>query len=335
MKQIRFLFLFIYSLLAFTTYAQENVINDDEYYIYKAPSENYKSIYLDKYKDSPIFSDHIYQALRSRSVEFNTNNFKDSIYFHHHAYEAYYELVKFKYTTDLYQAMDKNKITKLTVNSKENDLESTTAQQLFSKFYTYAVTNKGKLNINKNLKTRDEKFADLVEKNFDTLKNWSKTVFKNDSQTAYLVIAQTLTNYNLDKEKGFFTLAITTTQILPAMGWQNSNSLFANFTPKQAFEKKLVPEGETKYKNYYTKTIKFKPETNILNMLMKRQLSNYVYLVFKVNINYNSTKGFEDIKALDYLYFTYNYDSPIVEVYQDVKLMDKVGEINLENDILE
>ncbi|MEK6155146.1 hypothetical protein WIW50_17885 [Flavobacteriaceae bacterium 3-367] len=253
--------------------------------------------------------------------------------------QAFYELLRFKYMSDIYKDMDRALFTKYAGSMYEKDKNSWLAQTNLLKLAN-AVTHvkdmprffcNPKLNacgydpsgvkyFHRNVgnvsnwggKNASEfkqlgAYTAYVNEYYSELQQWKDHFFVNDSEKGYLVVPVHLNAYDF-KHKGYWlrlNAFINNGKLFRYMGLQPSNSK----------ERKLVDARGVQilYPMSPEKAEVFSENTRIL------------YLVFKIKVT---------IKGMGYNYehldASYTLLSPTIALYKDDSLTDKTGELSIE-----
>ncbi len=252
---------------------------------------------------------------------------------------AYYELLKFKYMSQVYADMNKTMFTTHTSSMYQKDKNSFTAQTYFLKLANAVINTEEIYRFFCNPKEEDcdyenkkdkyyyrnvgdvknwggkganefkklDMYTTYVRENFEELQQWGSTFFPNDTKEGYFVITAHLSTY--DFENGGYWLRTNT--------FINNGKLFRymDLQPSNAHERKLLnPKGvEILYKLAPKEAEKLTETTKKF------------FMVFKIKIA---------IKGMEYNYghldTNYTLQSTIIELFKDDSLGDKLGEISIE-----
>lgn len=251
---------------------------------------------------------------------------------------AYYELLRFKYMSDIYKDMDRELFTKYSSSMYKEDKNSWLAQTNLLKLAN-AVTNitamprffcnpkeqchydvTGEKYYHRNVGDvmpwggrGASEFKQLgaytayISENLSDLNQWKDDFFKGDKSEGYLVVRAYIRNYDFSN-KGYWLSPRTnlvTGKIFKRM----------ELLPQNSNERKFVdPRG-----------------INILYEMSPEKAEEFsekiknLYLVFKIEI---TIKGME--ANYEYVDADYAFKSPIIALYTDDSLTEKVGEISME-----
>ncbi len=251
---------------------------------------------------------------------------------------AYYELLRFKYMSDIYKDIDKELFTKYSSSMYKEDKNSWMAQTNLLKLANAVthVTEMPRFFCNPKEKCHYDvtgekyyhrnvgdvmpwggrgasEFKQLgaytayVNENLSALQQWKNDFFQNDTEEGYLVVKAYIRNYDFSN-KGYWLSPRTnlvTGKIFKRMELQ----------PQNSNERKFVsPRGiNILYEMSPEKAEKFSEEVKQL------------YMVFKIEI---TIKGME--ANYEYVDAYYAFKSPIIALYTDDSLTKKVGEISME-----
>lgn len=285
---------------------------------YKSPSKDFVDITIQSHKELPRFGDLYYH----RGVTPPTNA------------NAYKMLVEMKYLTATYADIDKNKITKGGANT--NDLKfsnSIFSQQHFLQIVsklgteeflkqhfcddsnpripcTFIDANGMRKHIGRWGNSRNEfqqmrSYKAVVTNHLEELQNWSKTFFKDDHETVYFVSRSMIYDKYDFKNKGYW---------VGGMGSGDFMIRNFQFNAYTENEKKLTSE-----KMFLAIPAEKAKTLNLLNRAP-------IFTVFKVRVLPNVTNSTN-------VRFTFELEEKIIEIYKDIALTQKIGEIDINNTI--
>jgi len=255
--------------------------------------------------------------------------------------EAFYELLRFKYMSAIYNDMDRSFFTKRTNPMYLKDKNSYQAQQNFLRLanaatsiremYRYFCNPKkedcafdGDANAYYHRGVRNVRFwggkeanefrqlntyRTYVSENFEELQQWSSGLFPNDTAEGYFVVSVSLGNYDF-KNQGYW---------LNTRSFSDSGFLtrFMKLDAATANERKLVHPHGTE--------MLFKLDPGAAEELTESRRT--IFLVFQIQL---TIKGMEknNNERVD---ARYKLQSPIIELFTDDDLSEKIGELSIEN----
>lgn len=176
-------------------------------------------------------------------------------------------------------------------------------------------------------------YKSFIEDNLDVLKNKAKVLWKDDYEIAYLVRSAAIKKNRVSKydfsNNGYWLEASPGASYDRNLNLKNNDFIYKKKTfrfssvghlPKKDFEKDLT---DVLFEYPASDAEKLEVKTPLLFLVQKIK----IYLI-KKDVSVSS------IKNMDYgniLQFGYQLVNPTMEIYADVNLTDKVGEISLED----
>lgn len=295
-------------------------INDANVITYRAPSTDFIDVVIQSHKGLPRYGDLYF--LRGTTTP--TNN------------KAYETLVEFKFLKDVYDDMDRSKLTKY---DRAQTGDQKTKNSLFAQRHLltlagftcsdavlkeYFCDSDAKISCNfydqagdrKHLghwgDTRNNEFAQMrsysgfLKKYFQPLEDWSQTFYKDGSQIAYYVGRAMVSEKYDFKNKGYWI-----NNIISMIGgsYMLHHSEFLAYTESG---KALKTSG----KKFFVAVEP--PKAKELNL----QQRSPVFAVLKVKV-------FPKVQNANHVAFEYELESQIIEIYRDASLGQKIGEIDL------
>ncbi|MAU15002.1 MAG: hypothetical protein CMH46_05620 [Muricauda sp.] len=291
---------------------------DQEVLRFKAPSKDFRDIVIQAYKGLPRYGELNFKNGTNALI---TNN-------------AYKALLELKFLEDTFKDMDRSKLTKhknttgdlAKKNSEfsQNHLRilagETLSVEKLKEYFCDSETpsscsfyNRAGERIfvsywggtSKNEFAQNRSYTTFVKEYFDTLKNWSQTFYTDGSEVVYYVAKGLVAEKYDFKEKGYWIgnlFSIGGDFILHQSNFlaYTENEKAIRYQGKKIF----LPMDADKAKTY--KLIPRSP----------------VFVVFKVLVNPkpNNTTSVK---------WEYELESPILEIYKDVTLTDKMGEVDI------
>ncbi|WP_411031724.1 hypothetical protein [Spongiimicrobium sp. 3-5] len=315
--------IFLFSmLLLWQSIALRAQTGEENTITFKSPSKKFVDITLQSHNGLIRFGDLYYH----RGVTPPTNT------------QAFNELVNMKYLTEAYADMDKTKISKKSYNGPtdkktENSLIAQHQLKLLAGLVCTEETLKKYFCPDKGTQpckfidqygerrhlgywgdARDNEFAQLrsytsfTKDNLEDLQSWSSTFFTNDTEIAYVVTRASVTGPYDFQKKGYWLGA--------KLGGRSQ--LINNLT--------FVPYNE----NERTLTQGRKVLVTVAPAQAKKlALQNRapLFIVAKAKIYPNKKIPITGSRVP----FAYELENQTLEIYKDIKLKEKIGEISVEN----
>ena len=237
------------------------------------------------------------------------------------------KLVGLKYLSDIYNDIDRERLTKLPeTNTTGKQKNSYDAQRYLRSLLTLCVEEACRNGLNgKNEFERLRNYKNFVNENLDELRKWSTTFFTNNSVIGYDVSLLSLGAYDFDKN-GYWTYL----NLNLILGHSREPAISTVFEPKADYENDLLNNvivGRSKQLGRVQIFLAMSPEK-----AEKLQLSNVrnLYLVKKIKLTYKEVvPGYTTRLA-----FAYHHESPAMEIYEDAALTIKIGNLSLDNLII-
>lgn len=288
---------------------------------YTSPSNKFVDITIQSHQGLPRLGDLYYH----RGVTPPTNP------------QAFNALVNMKYLTAIYADMDKAKITKKeyngTVDKKlenshlaqnhllrlaglvctEAELKKYFCQESAKKTCAFIDTYGRRKHIGFWGDARGNEFAQLrsysafVKDNLSELQDWSKTFFEDDELIAYVVSRSSVTGTYDFQKKGYW--------ISGAMAGTSQVIDYLTF----------VPYGENQ-RNLNQRKLLLSLEPAKAKEL-KLQERSPIFIVAKAKIYPDKKTSHAGARVP----FAFELENPVLEIYKDIQLTQKLGEISMDN----
>ena len=330
---IIFLFLFCVSAKGQTTTYN---FDTSDIIIIKSPSKNYKDILLQNHNDLPRFGVLNRYMISRGKIEPNSREKSKLI---RESYSSYMGLIQMDYMKAMYNDFNREVFTYASnSNMSKKEQNSVIAQKHFQELsQTVCTKEAGNINGGTNEFERRRNYKNFVANNLDGLRKWSSTLLKNNSVTGYWVNTTLLKDYDFDKKGYWLHIPLATR---PQRN--SSNSFFLNFTPKTSYENKL-PIKRNRFKTVQPIKVLFKISPEDAEKLNPKQESNVrkvitattLFMVAKIKVTLNEFSENKNMGRPEVPNFEHHFTSPIITLYKDAALTEKVGEISLENFITE
>ncbi|MFS4467651.1 hypothetical protein [Maribacter sp. 2210JD10-5] len=290
---------------------------------YASPSEHFNDFVLLTHKGTPRFGDlNLYNPANKGYAEEKEYHKKMKLI--NTGFQCFKSLVNLKYSDTFMKNLDTEKPT--TNRPSSSDQKTRNNEEVQHMLRNMVAPNFCNSDACKNMYLGDNEFELLRNyRNFtkevlpDLLK-WSKTFFKEDSQIIYYVSRVTPRSYDFEK-KGFWG-SLSFNLFGPR---QSGNlKLESHFEPKAQYES-TINDNLGPYKN-----IQFLIPIDVAVAESFQKNKNMLYLVRKIKLSIPS----EPRENLSLLKFSYYHESPIIDIYQDAALTQKITSISFEELIL-
>ncbi len=303
----------------------QNPLDDSDLLIYKAPSEKYHNIVLQKHKGLPRLG--VWNGYRKpgvRKLDQATNNKVKRV---GQGYRNYYSMLKLKLLSDTYGNLNKKKPTTVVEKEKtEKDAQSYIIQQLLNNLLNTICVEESCSNAfrGNNEFERLRNYQNFISENWEPLKNWAGTFFKDNSLTAYEVGYLSLTSYDFEKNGYWINIRLSS-------GVHGNSPFFKIFEPKSVYEKELVKQLEVPRPGRAQNMTAFFPLSPAKAETLVTENIRNLYLVKKVKVVIKKGQLIAGRVPHDYVY---HHESPTLEIYKDAALTKKLGEISLDKLII-
>ena len=331
-------YLSIFISIFFTTISYGQEVDESDLIVYPSPFKKFHDIVLQSHNGLPRFG-----SLNSYTIPNpikNTSGYKKKYSSMHQdpatreknrkiqlGYQNYLKMVAFKYLSDTYKDIDRERLTKMpatgTTGKQKNSYD---AQRYLRSLLTLCVEEKCKNGLNgTNEFERLRNYKNFVSENLDDLRKWSTTFFTNNSVVGYDVSILGLGSYDFDKNGYWANLNLNAN-----IGYSRGLNLSTIFKPKADYESDLLNKVYVNRRSQISLVqifLAMSPEK-----AEKLQLNNIktLYLVKKIKIAYKEViSGYKTSLKL-----TYHHESPAMEIYEDMALTKKIGTLSLDNLII-
>lgn len=324
-------------LLCIPVNAQNNTynFNTDDIFIIKSPSKNYKDILLQSHNSLPRFGvlNTYIAANASRNLDLKEK------------YELiiagdinFLKMIQMDYMKAMYKDFNREVHASIMPNgTTKKEVNSYKAQQQFIELTNKISTEAaGEINAGTNEFERRRNYKNFVTNNLDGLLKWSSTLLKNNTFTGYWVNTVSLRNYNFDKKGYWIQIPLAS---IPERNTRFSTkyNFFKNYVPKNSFEKNLSIEKNRSNTISPLKVLfKISPEdAEKLQQPNKfnrgTSIPNTLYAAVKIKVTLKPFIEDKNNKTPEIPEFEHYFESPMITLYKDMALTEKVGEISLEN----
>ncbi|WP_157491597.1 hypothetical protein [Maribacter thermophilus] len=293
-------------------------LQDQEVIRFKAPSKDFREVVIQAYKGLPRYGELHFKRNTHKLI---TN-------------KAYKALLEMRFLEETFNDMDRSKLVKNQNStgdlSKKNSefaqnlvrilagetLSDDRLKDYFCDFEAaspcnfyhpsgerISVSYWGGTSTNEFAQNRS--YTTFVKEYFDTLKKWSQTFYTNGSEVAYYVAKGMVAEKYDFKEKGYWI--------------GNLFSIGGDFILHQS---NFLPYTENEKAIRHQRKKIFLPMDADKAKTYKLIPRSPVYVVFKVLVNPKPNNTTSVI-------WEYELESPIIEIYKDVALTDKMGEVDI------
>jgi hypothetical protein len=347
----KFLLVCVLSYTVNFTQAQSSEENDmSDVLEIKSPSPIFKSISLQTYNGLPRFGVENNYRFRDKYGSLKDNKFKVNLLAE--GRRNYLRIVEMKFLAPYFKDIDKTGLTNINSNREDDKkkINSKIAQEHLLRLTYELLSLEGskkyfcneqkdpncKYSKNKSWSAitdqfeQQEKYVAFVNENLDVLQNWSASIFENEFHVGYLVTAHTLEQYDFENEGYWVRLPSRRIEPKPYSGatflpkGEIENNYFNRINdPKTGHSKVLLPMNTAQAEAYQNSR-----ETSLI---YRNKPSKVIYSVIKIRITYREISQGNILHAKPI--FTFNFEDPNFEFYQNMALTKKIGEISLENPI--
>ncbi|MDE3742086.1 hypothetical protein [Maribacter polysaccharolyticus] len=332
------------------TSVQETIAtyNEADYLVYKSPDPAFHDIYIQKYEGLPRFGSCDFYSMPSNpkrpemTPEANEKRKKMQL-----GYAAFMQLVRIHTLKDHFEVMDRTALTPISKPLVEEEVKSNQAQKILldfaflmgtdalkKEYFMNDWTGTGNSAIvpkwggqNSDDFTENEKYVAFVEKYLDKILQWSRTFFNKGSEDFQFVVPLEFKGqYDFDNN-GFWVQLPTKRRFSYGMDYGSTgNNYFFEFHPKTAYGQQIL--NKTQQVEHINAEVLFKIDPSTAEGLINDKTKN-PQMVIKVQVVF---EGFQPGNPTIYApKYTYRLLDPIMELYSDVRLTSKIGEIDLNN----
>lgn len=336
----------IYSILFIlflhtTAYAQSNTYNFDtnDIFIIKSPSKNYKDIVLQSHNGIPRFGvlNTYIASNASRNLDLKEK------------YELiiagdmnFLNLIQMDYMKAMYNDFNREvRASTRPSGTNKKEENSYKAQQQFYKLTNTVCTDiAGNINAGENEFERRRNYKTFVNNNLDGLLTWSNTILKNNAFSAYWVHTVRLRNYDFDKKGYWIQIPIASIRERNTR-FSTQYNFFKNHVPKNSYESFSTGEKSRSSSTTSLKILfKISPEeAEKLQQPTKftrgTSSPNPLYATAKVKVTLRAFTEDKSNKTPEIPEFEHHFESPIITLYKDLALTEKVAELSLKKIITE
>lgn len=311
----------LFFLFSLTVFSQSK---GDDQTVFKGPKPNFIDIELQSHNEHIRFG--VLDDQQISITELNKN------------YKVFLEMLKFKNKQvdgwdKPFETMDANlphyesgsdvgEFNMLLFGIFRNVVSESAIENYFSTNYGRRLTWKGATKFD-----QERNYRAFTKNNFLDLKNWSQEIISDKTVPAYYVTVDKILSYDSDNGGILLSLGFHNVEdnnrVLPNLisgAFKNKFALSGGFFTSDYTVSSLKGNMVYSTKNNYERTVSmdflvvfFEIGRDEIDAVIQNKTA---YIVRKIKFNDN---------------FTFNIDSPIIEIYSDKALTKKVGELNYNN----
>ncbi|UJH68554.1 hypothetical protein [Allomuricauda sp. SCSIO 65647] len=315
-----------------------------EFLTYKSPSALFADINVQQYKGLPRFgSCDFYLKTGNRPDLTPESQAKRKLM--EAGYSGFMQLTQINLLNDLFKSMDKTALTPRPQTLNEEEFKSHKAQQMLLNFVFANGTETLKQqyfcnpeNSSGNCRIvnkwggfraddfrENEKYVDFVDKHLDQILAWSTSFFSDGTQTLYLVQQfKDVGTYDFDNN-GFWISLPHKMQYSYGLDYNSTReNYFFDFQPKTEYGQQML--NKTNQVQYIKGKVLFKIASDRAEKLVTDRYRN-LQMVSKVKVVFEGID--EANKFLFFPTFSYHFEDPIIEVFEDVQLTQNIGSLDM------
>ena len=316
--------------------------------IYKSPDPAFEDIAIQKYKDLQRFGSCNFYMMANNpkrpdlSLEAGAKRKKMEL-----GYSGFLKLARIHNLKDHFGVMDKEALTPANRILVEEEVKSRLAQKTLLEFAFMMGTDVLKReyfcsdpNSSGNCSyaqkwggnraddfTENEKYVSFVQKYLNKILKWSEDFFKGGSERFYLVQPLEFQGqYDFDKSGFWVKLPVIGTYNYGMDYGNTRENYFFEFLPKTSYGQQVA--NKIAQVDYVNGLVLFKIDPEKAEALLNNKSKN-PQMVTKVQTVF---EGFEEANPTLYSSkYTYHFLDAEIELFEDVQLTQKIGEIRLDN----
>ncbi|MEM9076366.1 MAG: hypothetical protein AAGC43_04965 [Bacteroidota bacterium] len=321
-----------------------DLVQDSGILTYDSPNPLFKGISVQQHKGVPRFgSCDFYFSSPNRLDLTPEGRAKRKLM--EKGYLRFKQMVEINLLKDLFNSIDKTALTPESRTMDEEVFKSRKAQQLLKNFAFYSGTeafmkdyfcneqyNSGNCQIVNEWGgmraddfTENEKYVDFVEKYMNQILNWSTSFFPEETQTFYFVQQlKDLGTYDFDNN-GFWISLPHKVRNGKGFDYTSTGSgYFYTFLPKTAYGQQVL--NKTSQVEYYSGKVLFKIDAGIAERIVNNRYRD-LQIVAKVRV---VSEGVSEANPFSFnLTYSYHFEDPIVEIFEDAQLTQKLGSLDM------
>jgi len=256
-------------------------------------------------------------------------------------YNGFHILMKIYAMRDYFETMDKTYLTPSSNNPSQSDAKSVVAQRLLLDFASQLATQKtilkyfcdqpqqdGSCNYggnwggkNADSFSQNEKYTAFVTEHLDAILKWSESFFETTQGDLYYVTKTKIQDYDFDNDGYWVPLPIRHKTI----GTAGEEVYFMEYAPETPYEEKI--QNKLSDNSFYNAIVLLKVNAETAEKKLSEWNTKELFFVSKTKIVFK--EFYINGLFFDRPSYTYHYTNPIIEVYTNEGLNDKVGQINL------
>lgn len=173
-----------------------------------------------------------------------------------------------------------------------------------------------------------EAYQNFLDESLESLKDWSKEFFLNDEADIYYVETIGIDKYDFEKQGYFINISVEKPIFKLDTRLTGDYSQFGTYQPQNEYEMGIKDEG-------FNKILFEMPISEAKNLKEKLSFNGIssrkvAYAVRKLKLKATKQRNLPN-NVFQKQEFTFSIASPIIEIYSDEDLSDKIGIINYES----
>lgn len=323
-------------------------IDYSDIFIHKSPSKAFNDLHLQKYKDLPRFGACDFY-MRNRTSPVLTSEAATKRKMLTAGYTSFRKLALMHLLKDHFKFLDKESLTPKakSMDYTEQEIKSYNTQRILRDLALNSTTDeiKGayfcqdptrKNCANNSIKwggynsddfTENEKYVDFVSKYFEQLSQWSSDFFKDGTEVMYLTSQVKFSSSGYDFDRNGYWIPLPIRKNNYAHDYTSTDDqYFIKYSPETTYGNQLL--NKINQVKYIKGEVLFSISPEKAEALVNKNLAS-IYLVSKVKVVFKEID--ETNPTFPTVSYTYHFESPLLEIYEDAGLTHKTGEISLDN----
>jgi len=327
---------------------QTQEIDYSDIFIYKSPSKDFHDLHLQKYKGLPRFGACNYY-LRNRTSPLLTKEANIKRKMLTAGYTSFRKLALMNMLKDYFKFLDKESITPRAKSKDYTEKEiksyftqrlvrdlalNITTDEIKRSYFCQDPTRKNCANntnkwggYNSDDFTENEKYVEFVKKYLEKLSQWSTDFFKDGTEVMYLANKVKFNPNGYDFDKNGYWVALPFRKNYFGHDYTSTDDqYFIDFSPETTYGNEIL--NKINQVKYIKGEVLFKISPEKAEVLANTKLES-LYLVSKVKVVYKEINT--SSPTYPTVSYTYHFESPVLEIYEDAALNKKISEVLLEN----
>ena len=336
--------LVLFSMPQLLSAQSTKIVGDEGFLTYESPNPLFMNVHVQQYKGLPRFGScdfYFKSPLRPDGAPEARTKRK----LMESGYAAFLQLAQINMLKDIFTSMDKTALTPRPQTMDEEEFKSNKAQQLLKRLAFSTGTDALKQNYFCNEQynsgncqivnewgglraddfTENEKYVDFVDKHLDEILNWSTSFFSQGTHTFYFVQQlKDLGTYDFDKNGFWISLPH---KIRNGRGFDYTSTrenYFFTFLPKTAYGQQVM--NKTSQVGYIHGKVLFKIDAVNAERIVNDRYRD-LQMVAKVKV---VSEGVSEANPFSFnLTYSYHFEEPIIEIFEDLQLTKKIGSLDM------